>query len=257
MSQANPPPFSRRVAIPALQRTLPNPLQGLVTLSWQQALWAIPFALFFGVLNDQGRGFPVYVAAFKVSLVFSYCIGLGLWAVGAFVMPWMRRDDDLSLTRSLRRAGAYSAAAVVVSYVAALIVNSWLMPGFIGSPRAVLQAGMFTLLFCALFAGISLAMGFYHHAVDRARAVETMRAERVSAELRALRAQINPHFLFNTLNSIAALIRIDPAQAETTTTQLAEVFRCTLRASESTHARLGDELAFVREYLGIERTRFG
>ena len=41
------------------QRTRPGPLRGLVLLAWQQALWAIPFTLFFGVLNDQGRGFPV------------------------------------------------------------------------------------------------------------------------------------------------------------------------------------------------------
>jgi two-component system LytT family sensor kinase len=107
-----------------------------------------------------------------------------------------------------------------------------------------------------LFAGISSANVYYRVAVERARAVETMRAELAEAELRALRAQINPHFLFNTLNSIAALIRIDPAAAETTTTRLADVFRYTLRASDSTHTRLGDELAFVREYLSIERTRF-
>src|SRR5262249_19636433 len=66
-----------------------------------------------------------------------------------------------------------------------------------------------------------------------------------------------PHFLFNTLNTIASLIHSNPAGAEDTTTRLADVFRYTLRASEREHARLGDELEFLRAYLDIERTRFG
>ena len=58
------------------------------------------------------------------------------------------------------------------------------------------------------------------------------------------------------MNTIAALIGINPAAAEELTTRLAEVFRYALRASDHEHARLGDELAFVRSYLEIERTRF-
>jgi LytS/YehU family sensor histidine kinase len=126
-----------------------------------------------------------------------------------------------------------------------------------GNARSIAISTFFTLIFSGLFTGISFAGMFYRQAVARARAVETMRAELAEAELRALRAQINPHFLFNTLNSIAALIRIDPAAAEATTTRLADVFRYTLRASDLSHARLADELHFVREYLEIERTRFG
>ena len=62
----------------------------------------------------------------------------------------------------------------------------------------------------------------------------TMEAEQriVESELQALRAQINPHFLFNSLNSIAALIRINPSEAESVTEDLADVFRYTLRASD-------------------------
>ncbi len=77
------------------------------------------------------------------------------------------------------------------------------------------------------------------------------------SELKALRAQINPHFLFNALNAIAGLIPKDPARAEETVEQLAEIFRYTLRGSEAEWARLGDELEFVRAYLEVERARFG
>ena len=76
------------------------------------------------------------------------------------------------------------------------------------------------------------------------------------SELKALRAQINPHFLFNALNTIAGLIPRSPERAERTIEQLAEVFRYTLRRSDREWVRLEDELAAVRAYLDIEQTRF-
>ncbi len=234
-----------------------TPLKGLLRIAWRQPLWAIPFALFFGLLNESGRGPIIYLLSYKVALVFAYSIGLGLWCVRYFIAPRIVCDEpDLSATRAFRLVSTYLAVAVIASYVAAYVIHLTIVPGFLGSARAVLISGLFTLLFASLFSGVNVAIVFYRQAVERARAVETMRAELASAELRALRAQINPHFLFNTLNSIAALIRIDPAAAEATTTQLADVFRYTLRASDSTHTRLGDELEFLREYLAIERTRF-
>jgi hypothetical protein len=77
------------------------------------------------------------------------------------------------------------------------------------------------------------------------------------SELKALRAQINPHFLFNALNAIAGLIERDPERAEETVERLAEVFRYTLRRSESEWVFLGDELEFIQAYLEIEQARFG
>jgi signal transduction histidine kinase len=77
------------------------------------------------------------------------------------------------------------------------------------------------------------------------------------AELKALRAQINPHFLFNALNAIAGLIHTNAAAAEDTVEQLAEVFRYTLRKSEHEWVRLDEEIEFVAAYLRIEQARFG
>ena len=77
------------------------------------------------------------------------------------------------------------------------------------------------------------------------------------SELKALRAQINPHFLFNALNAIAGLIHRNPARADRTIEQLAEVFRYALRSSDDEWTTVGEELQFVQSYLEVERARFG
>jgi two-component sensor histidine kinase len=77
------------------------------------------------------------------------------------------------------------------------------------------------------------------------------------AELKALRAQINPHFLFNSLSAIAGLISKDSSRAQQTVEQLAEVFRYSLYRSEKEWVRLADELDFADAYLDVERARFG
>lgn len=76
------------------------------------------------------------------------------------------------------------------------------------------------------------------------------------ARLVTLRSQINPHFLFNTLNAISALIRTDAERAREMTRRLASIFRKALDESSDTHT-LREELAFVEDYLSIERVRFG
>lgn len=97
---------------------------------------------------------------------------------------------------------------------------------------------------------------------ERERRERQFREERLQhllteAELKALRAQVDPHFLFNTLNTIADLITSNPPKAETMTERLAEFFRYTLMRTERTSATLDEELQFVRHYLDIEQVRFG
>jgi LytS/YehU family sensor histidine kinase len=77
------------------------------------------------------------------------------------------------------------------------------------------------------------------------------------AELKALRAQVNPHFLFNALNTIAALIPRNPGPAASAVEQLAEVFRYTLNRADREWTQVSEELEAVRAYLEIERARFG
>ncbi len=76
------------------------------------------------------------------------------------------------------------------------------------------------------------------------------------AELRALRAQLNPHFLFNALTTIGYLIQVAPAKAQSTLMRLTSLLRGVLRRSTTEFSRLGDEVALVQAYLEIEEARF-
>ncbi|HEY1497502.1 MAG TPA: sensor histidine kinase [Candidatus Solibacter sp.] len=94
-------------------------------------------------------------------------------------------------------------------------------------------------------------------AAERESREAVLQQQVTEAELRALRAQINPHFLFNSLNTIADLVVRDASRAEAMTLRLAGVFRHVLANSSRPLTSIRDEIAFLRTYLYIEEVRFG
>jgi hypothetical protein len=97
----------------------------------------------------------------------------------------------------------------------------------------------------------------YFHAREQAAAAQRAQAEAADARLAALQAQMNPHFLFNALNTIASLVRTDARAAEATTENLAAILRRTLDRSRSTVSTVEDEADYLRAYLAIEQERYG
>jgi len=97
----------------------------------------------------------------------------------------------------------------------------------------------------------------YHKAV-RERDVRAVRLEvdLAEAKLASLENRLRPHFLFNTLNAIASLIRDDPSAAEAMLGQLSDLLRASLRADPGADVRLDEELHLVEQYLAIQRVRF-
>ncbi|MEP6770050.1 MAG: two-component regulator propeller domain-containing protein [Acidobacteriota bacterium] len=116
-----------------------------------------------------------------------------------------------------------------------------------------------TLWFRAVCAvALVLAVGATHRArLRRLRQREGMRAELVEAKLHALRAQLRPHFLFNTFNAILPYIDADPPRAKRMILQLAELLRTSLKSEPGQLVSVDDELSILEQYTNIERTRFG
>jgi hypothetical protein len=100
----------------------------------------------------------------------------------------------------------------------------------------------------------NLALQEQRGAAER-RAVE-LREAATRAELRALHAQVQPHFLFNALNALSYLTETDPRAAQRFTERLADMLRYTVEASARPAALLADEIAFVEDYLGVARERY-
>ncbi len=118
----------------------------------------------------------------------------------------------------------------------------------------VLAAGVLLFWFSSLFHYLLIAFETSRRAEARELGFEVLARE---AELKALRAQIDPHFLFNSLQSISALTSTDPAGARRMCLLLAEFFRGSVRLGARDRILLEEEIEMARAYLDIEKVRFG
>jgi two-component system LytT family sensor kinase len=130
----------------------------------------------------------------------------------------------------------------------------------LGAPArfmAGLAAPYLAIMVLAMRSVSGSTRALYRHAEQSAASAARAAAEAGEAQLAALQAQMNPHFLFNALNTVAALVRTDPVAAESTVENLSDVLRLTLRRTEETVRTLGDEIDYLRAYLSIEKQRLG
>lgn len=130
---------------------------------------------------------------------------------------------------------------------------------FLGTTPAILAIGVVYLsaFAGALRAASQAAAQLYAFGQRESARVARAEAQLSDARLATLQAQMNPHFLFNALNTVASLVRTDPGAAERTVENLSDVLRSTLQRSQQTLGTVRDEVEFVRAYLAIERQRFG
>jgi len=134
-------------------------------------------------------------------------------------------------------------------------------PGFADSyERYRLDAPSLAVLGALLFMVVTMLhylMISFEDTRDAERVTLQAQVQARDAELRALRAQVNPHFLFNGLNAVASLAGSDPARARTMCVMLADFLRRSLALGGRTEIMLGEELDLADRYLAIERVRFG
>jgi two-component system, LytTR family, sensor histidine kinase AlgZ len=195
-----------------------------------------------------------------------FLLAVPLWVVYGFVClaTWyLCQWVPLRGQTAVRALWVYPVAALIS---AALWLNLWVMAFRItaldaGMAATVTRSLPLVFALAVLLFVLSGALNYLVIAIDESRASET-RALRLQmlaaeAELRALRSQITPHFLFNSLNSISALTSSDPAGARRMCVMLGDFLRGTLRMGRTERIPLAQELALVDQFLAIEQVRFG
>jgi hypothetical protein len=168
------------------------------------------------------------------------------------------------------RLGALAGTFIVAAAAAAAVWVLWAgtVATFLGSfepfaalPERLPRIGPAVFLLGVLVYQLAAALHYVLLAFESARAEARRAAEMQAlardAELAALKQQLNPHFLFNSLNSISALTASSPGKAREMCVLLSGFLRATLGLSGKESIPLGDELALVRSYLAIEEVRFG
>src|SRR6202167_1564233 len=111
---------------------------------------------------------------------------------------------------------------------------------------------IFWCAFC-IFRGV----GYYQKYIEKEDATKQLEVQLANAQLSALRMQLNPHFLFNTMNSISSLMRSDIDAADTMLEQLGSLLRITLERGDSQFISLREEIEFIELYLGMQDQRYG
>jgi hypothetical protein len=230
-------------------------------LSWRIVLpfWTI-VAFFFVVQNASGR----LAAGKPIDWEWDVWSEILYWALWAALTPlivyWLNRFPLKWNTVTVHSFGAAVVAVLQVGgmyaiHLAALLLLGRLSIGHIDQWLQARPAYPVFLLFTAFWkywVVVALVLGWRYAQlyVDAERRLQ-------HAQLERLKAQLQPHFLFNTLNSISVLVRENPAAAQQMIVQLSDLLRLAIDTKDAQLVTLREEVEFTRRYLAIQQLRFG
>ena len=220
------------------------------------ALWMIAGALLSALLTGEG-GLTVWTAAllgFPLAGAYAF-VCLSAWYV-ARSTPLATSGMPRLLATALGASVLSSGAWLAVGRGWAGLLRRWSGVGVSFQEIATLVFGFGVLLYLLSIAVAYVAAAFEHAREAERRELQAQVYSR-DAELRTLRAQIDPHFLFNSLHSISALTAADPAAARRMTILLGDFLRESLALGALDRIPLAKELALVEKYLEVERVRLG
>ncbi len=230
------------------------------------ALGSVVTAVIPAVLAEIFRSdpsFPELLRHYQYSLIYTFCIGFPAWLTMDRLGPILWRKSRfaripglVAILVAMALAGSLAANLIFLAIGWQEAGNFW--PEFFFGLRIAI----------VMTVGLGIGMTFFEVMRDRlnaateelrTRQLEEERARQLitQARLSSLESRIHPHFLFNTLNSISALIREDPRKAERTVERLAALLRYSLDNNSCGLVSLRQELYVVEDYLEIEKTRFG
>jgi two-component system LytT family sensor kinase len=194
------------------------------------------------------------------------------WALWIFYLPfiiWLSLRFPLERSKMFWQISIHLVACVLIVTISQIIYQMVLPPpparmeirgGDLQNSLPPIGPGMRVmpdiLIYLLIMSGC-VAYAHFRMSQERERRAIELEARLAQARLHALRMQINPHFLFNTLNAISTLVHTDPHTADDMITDLSKLFRASLENSDEDEISLFSELELLQCYLSIEQRRFG
>jgi two-component sensor histidine kinase len=231
---------------------------------WRPVLIVVGLWTLFGLWSAQQYLLLVLASGREVeswSRPFAVYLGSAwLWAGFTPLIVQVTRRVPLERRRLGRALAAHVGLFVVLSLVDPAFDSWWyatltdtaarpLLPGVLSQSNT----NLFSYLVVVVAAS---ALSYYRAYRERTVVAARLETQLAQAQLRELRARLHPHFLFNTLNAVAALMHRDVEAADRVLARLSELLRTAVETGELQEVSLAEELAFVEGYLEIERTRF-
>jgi two-component system, LytTR family, sensor kinase len=253
-----------------------NPEAQVAVVAGRKSAWAwliiVGFWIFFGLLNGTQLYLGVWMEGFPVSFwrVFANdLIGWSFWIAATPIVLWLGHRLPIERGRLSRVLPVHIVAYLLISLchsAFATFVNRGIQP--FGPPRtprsfwemfAGRAVGQFhiDLLIYAIILGLSYAVSYYLRYREREFRASQLETQLAQAQLQTLKMQLQPHFLFNTLNGIAGLVRDSKNKAAVDMLAgLSDLLRYTLESAGKQEVPLKEELEFLELYLDIQQMRF-
>jgi signal transduction histidine kinase len=237
--------------------------------SWRLKEWLIVFGVFTGI--GLLFVFQNYVGMSQETTQYKWnelVVGLlSYWYVWALLFPfivWLARHNPLEAGPTTRILGWHIPAFIFVP-VLHIALYALFLHAVDGDERPYLKTSImlmksglfFRYLTYAFLLATSYSIDYYRHYKDRELRTSRLEAKLVEAQLQALKSQIHPHFLFNTLNAISSLMHKDVEAADEAISRLADLLRATLEVNGAQEVTLRQELDLLKQYIEIERLRLG
>jgi hypothetical protein len=210
------------------------------------------------LMNVFFKGLPVELTGARLA---SYAVALSvtvvLWEGNRAIFIGMRRRLPRYDQTALRLTVQTLASVAFTFGTTALLKQAWQLVDVTLCPDGpVLQSAFANLLPTAFVTSLYESAYFFGEWKRNLQRSEALARAGMQSELETLRSQLDPHFLFNSLNTLAALIEDDNEPAHTYLEQLADVYRYVLVSRDKTTVPLREEMAFVEAYLYLNKTRF-
>lgn len=242
---------------------------GDARVGWRGLLLIFAFWTLYGaVMAVNLLVSPLRETSPPIELVAFTYLGAYAWAGLTLPVFWLAGRISRSRLSPVRRYAALLVIGIVISTVVSAVLAvvasvslQRLVGGTLSGPGGIWEIARYRslndLLACLLIIAAGVARDYFLRYRQRQAEAASLRAQLVESKLEMLRAQLNPHFLFNTLNAVSALVAKDPKGVRRIIELLSEMLRYTLEGTTEPEVTVAQELQILERYLDILEIRYG